>query len=475
MKKYIYIILVSIITFSCTEDFLEESDRDKVIPKTVEDYSQLLYGEAYINDNSIASVVRYMTDDVTSKTGKKGWFGVTDKRESVAGYYNWQAEPEYNYSVGIAEDKNWGDLYHSILICNIVLDVADASDGSEAEKSQLKAEAYFVRAFDYFLLVNLFGEPYVNGAEMGVPINDLIGMEDVRFTRSTTGEVYTRIKSDLDKAIELFGKVNSKPTIFKGNLKASLLLASRVALYTKDWKSTIEYADDLLKISPTLKNLDKDYVNNEPFINRKNPEILYTYGYYYDGAFSQSATYFFTYSDEIDQLLSTDGDIRSRAFFKIVTGYYGSTSLAKSDVADETGAYGYAFRTAEAYLNRAEAYAEMKNISGCINDLNYLRANRFSKSADVSATTPEEALELARIERRTELCFEGHRWFDLRRQGCPRIEHKFMIDYKNVGMHEVYVLNENDAAYTLPLPLAVSEIETTMKNIKRPVRNHINK
>ena len=126
-------------------------------------------------------------------------------------------------------------------------------------------------------------------------------------------------------------------------------------------------------------------------------------------------------------------------------------------------------------MNRAEAYAQQKNVSASIRDLNTLRENRFKTNSDVSATSPEKALELVRKERRVELCFEGHRWFDLRRQGCPRIEHEFMLDYEKAEEIEVYVLEENDVAYTLPLPLAVSEIETNMKNIKRPVRNFINK
>lgn len=476
MKKYIYIILIGILTLSCADDFLEECDKDKIIPKTVAEYSELLYGEAYLKDKMVGFYTRYMSDDIISG-GKKPKFSFikTDKRINVAGYYNWQPVPEYTTNYTINTDYDWYNLYHSILICNIVLDAVNNADGSDEEKYQLEAEARFVRAFDYFMLVNLYGEPYVDGSEMGVPINDLIGMEDIRFTRSSTGKVYSKIKTDLDRAISLFGKVSIEPSVFKGNLKASLLLASRVALYTKKWDDCIDYADELIKLSPTLYNLPEDYVAKTPFISRRNPEILYTYGDFFDGNLKQSVKYYFLHSPELYGLVNKFGDMRKSAFF-LTTGslWTGKTTVInKSDKPDLTGIYGYAFRTAEAYLNRAEAYAENGEILNCLKDLKTLRSNRFSIETEINASTKEEALSLARLERRIELCYEGHRWFDLRRQGCPRIEHKYMVECDPVT-YVTYVLEENDAAYTLPLPLAVSEMETKMKNINRSTRNPIN-
>ena len=49
-------------------------------------------------------------------------------------------------------------------------------------------------------------------------------------------------------------------------------------------------------------------------------------------------------------------------------------------------------------------------------------------------------------ERARELTFEGHRWFDLRRTTRPRIE-------KLLG-GKTYILEQDDARYTLPIPRA---------------------
>ena len=62
----------------------------------------------------------------------------------------------------------------------------------------------------------------------------------------------------------------------------------------------------------------------------------------------------------------------------------------------------------------------------------------------------EELLEQIRLERRKELCFEGHRWFDLRRYGMPKIKHVYK--YEPGGPTYEFVLEKEDPMYTLPFP-----------------------
>ena len=49
MKKYnLYLLLLIVILSSCS-DFLEESSQDLMIPKSVKDYKELLFGEILKN------------------------------------------------------------------------------------------------------------------------------------------------------------------------------------------------------------------------------------------------------------------------------------------------------------------------------------------------------------------------------------------------------------------------------------------
>ena len=110
-------------------------------------------------------------------------------------------------------------------------------------------------------------------------------------------------------------------------------------------------------------------------------------------------------------------------------------------------------RISEAYLNRAEAYvlSEQANKNTlALADLNELRSNRIVDYEDVTITDEAQLLDEIRTERYVELCFEGHRWFDLRRYGMPAIKH----DYKRYGKDAwmTYTLKEKDPLYTLPIP-----------------------
>ena len=86
-----------------------------------------------------------------------------------------------------------------------------------------------------------------------------------------------------------------------------------------------------------------------------------------------------------------------------------------------------------------------------IRALEKLRVKRFApedyQATNISGT--EELINFIRDERRRELCFEDHRWFDLRRWGMPEIQHTW---YPDEDTKIVYTLQKNDPGYTLPLP-----------------------
>ena len=53
-----------------------------------------------------------------------------------------------------------------------------------------------------------------------------------------------------------------------------------------------------------------------------------------------------------------------------------------------------------------------------------LRTKRMpAEYATVGINNADELVTFTREERRRELCFENHRWFDLRRYGMPEIKH----------------------------------------------------
>ena len=97
-----------------------------------------------------------------------------------------------------------GGPYAFIRECNIFLDNIDKGTLKEEQKTTMKGEVYFWRAWNYFNLVRFYG---------GVPIvltaqNAILGDTDPNQTdlivqRSSTADCIKQITSDLDKAISL--------------------------------------------------------------------------------------------------------------------------------------------------------------------------------------------------------------------------------------------------------------------------------
>jgi hypothetical protein len=72
-------------------------------------------------------------------------------------------------------------------------------------------------------------------------------------------------------------------------------------------------------------------------------------------------------------------------------------------------------RVAELYLIRAEARAEQNKLTEGLADLNVLRAARGVPA--VAAGTKQQLIDAILLERRLELAYEGHRFYDQKRRG----------------------------------------------------------
>jgi tetratricopeptide (TPR) repeat protein len=143
----------------------------------------------------------------------------------------------------------------------------------------------------------------------------------------------------------------------------------------------------------------------------------------------------------------------------------------------------FLLRLSEIYLNKAEALAALGRSEEAIASLQELRKRRFHPSA-LEPVSLEGAALVNRIreDRRLELCFESHRWFDLRRYGVNSqypfskpIRHRSIVytgnGYTENGYYELGPYEQDAAAYIVPI--ASDEVEFNkglITNEQRPVR-----
>jgi hypothetical protein len=121
-------------------------------------------------------------------------------------------------------------------------------------------------------------------------------------------------------------------------------------------------------------------------------------------------------------------------------------------------------RLSEVFLNRAESYARTAKPTEALNDLNEVRTNRGLTV--LSGISGAELVDSILVERRRELAFEGHRVFDLTRNGIS-----LQRNYCNQPT-EVTVTQcswpANDPKMIAPIPQAEIDANPSMKGQQNP-------
>ncbi|RAJ08253.1 SusD-like starch-binding protein associating with outer membrane [Chitinophaga skermanii] len=479
MKKIILIVMCAI-SFSSCKKFLAEYSQTDLVPKTTEDYAGILVTDGYPGQRILQAYVGLLSDDVECFFTPKGRVLVGN---AVRGSAAFQWQPDYVENIGEVEIKNninsWQTYYQGILGTNVAIQYMDGAIGPDDNKFQYKGEAYALRAYYYFQLVNLYGLPYNDkltspAKNPGVPLVLTANLSDEFIPRASVQEVYTQIERDLDSAIYCLNKGKKYNNKTRLSHVAAHLLASRVYLYEDKWEQSIAHADEVIKYHPTLMNLNTwdGYPDPEskPVTGLKNVETIWAFGMNQEQLPSLLVEPYGISTDLYNSF--ADNDLRKFIniaenfgplldIFGVVYSDMKNTISGSTTSSTVSAHFSTCFRSAEAYLNRAEAYIQLFKKgqadadNKALQSLNTLRQNRIDKySFQAWETAPADTLlKHCREERRRELFREeAHRWFDLRRYGMPSIRH---IYRPTETITEVYELKERDPQYVIPIPQAV--------------------
>ncbi|HSV87328.1 MAG TPA: RagB/SusD family nutrient uptake outer membrane protein [Bacteroidales bacterium] len=453
MKKNIFrIFLVSMFVFSltsCTE-WLHTEPRHAISD------------EAALNDMSgIESTVISMYDIVQSGNyyGRDmlvaGDVLADNAQISVTNTGRFLAHSTNVVGAGFGETVSvWRNAYRVINIANLILDaVGLVADGTPARINQATGEAHFMRGLAYFDLLRIYARNVNHpvGEPLGV-IHRLIpfrGFDEHTFgRRSTILEGYQLVESELLAAERLLNNTTHFP--YRVSQIAAQALLARLYLYWGRWADAIIYARRVRTAWATLAHAHPwlTPAANHRQIWSATPgtesiwELRYEAGERQDMDNSLQGILMITsppgnvgYGDVImraDFLAQFEpGDVRGT----IATHNGDPTGMIFRRLrGGETVHYTMKFngwrdpavpwwddveiiRTAEVQLTLAEALAHpgaAQNLAEARTELNLLRAARGlppTPAADAGL------LEAIIRERRVELVFEGHRWFDLTRLG----------------------------------------------------------
>lgn len=329
------------------------------------------------------------------------------------------------YNVQDADVENlWKTAYKAILGANNVINSVDSVAGDQEVKNVAKGEALFIRALAYSDLVNMFAKPYrnTNGSQAGVPLK--LKFELAQTSRSTVAQVYTQIIADLTESKKLLVNVGIKSKYRASQYAASALLA-RVYLAKGDDQAAITEATNVINAGFSLATpsdlaafystpgtqeeiFTLRYVGTAEDFGSDNIGKIYLKPGYGDVRVSP---------DLYNTVASTDNR-------KMFIGVFSDGSTGERTNLKFSGQDGIAgmhspkiLRLAEMYLIRAEAYAHLNQSANAISNLNILRAQRIMGGGQLSGIADKDVLDYVLAESRNEFMFEGHRYFDLLRNG----------------------------------------------------------
>lgn len=494
--------------------FLEPKSEDEFVPESVTSLDELLLYESYYrNGASLTPFFTLLSDDaaVVPFVGS-GDLLTPVHLTSLRSVYTWQPDA-YEVMDEDRVEEGYYDIYSAcykrILGCNAVLDYLPGVSGEEQDRIRVEAEACALRGFYYFHLVNCYGMPYnYNKESLGVPLHLHSAVSSTAIARNTVEEVYEQVLKDLKHAEQLYESL-PEDLQWKPNMRVSLpfvqQLLSRVYLYMEEWALASDYAGKVIRDSRfrlidrlEFPQADRSYFNFHSYVN---PEVIWPYGeasylYFFEAPYMLNVglggnVAFVVASTDLVYLLNRGpvvGDIRSKQYLiqdlrSVNSLPYSKFKLNESNLLPDlsSGYFARSFRLSEAYLNRAEAEGMLYWKEGgddhkteALRLFDELRARRMEHPEyvkdDMDARTPERLVNSIRNERRRELCFEDHRWFDLRRYGMPEIQH-IWYEGPNTSSAVRYTLKHNDPHYTLQIPTSVLLYNSLMEqNPKGPVR-----
>lgn len=449
MKKIIYMAvgLVAIVFSSCNDFLTADLKGDYTSDNyyTSAESATMAVNAVY---NSLYGSTLWIFGDVASDDAVKG--GNAGDQADINAINDFSASSDN----GVLSTY-WQASYETIARANNAINNISKMNFDASLKARLIGEAKFLRAYSYFNLVNIFGR---------VPLKT--SSDEINVPLSETSAIYSRIETDLKDAIDALPASYSadKGRVTKGAVYA---LLAKTDLYQKKYSDCVANIEALeaLKQYDLVKqyaNLFKSgaedsvevvfglrFINNSEVSLGNNLNVWFSPaiegGYYFDAP-TQSFVDAFTENTaagvvdpRLDASIGRDGKpwFNKTTFsssWSEATGYlvkkYNEDAVPGVAKAQSTVPY-HIIRYADVLLMKAEALEELggsDNLTKAASAVNRVRAR--AGLAATTATTQAALRTVIRNERRKELGFEFHRFFDLMRWGREAAENALGADLK---------------------------------------------
>lgn len=441
MKKYLFLPLIAIaaVVFDSCQKFLELEPESQGIAVNNTSSDSIFYKSASEAEAALAGAY----SDFKNEYYQLDYFvnGDAQSDDAYAGGdnpANFQIDDYKLDATNSNVSRDWRYLYSTIGKCNTVINNVRAVNDpalTADRKEEIVGEASFIRAYMYFQATQLWGDVPLQLKEVKtISAANLDEIYPQIFpARSPQAEVYAQIIADLETALSrVRTSAPHKGFVTKGAVNA-VLAKVYATQEPHDWNKVKEYCDAVIGGGYSLMPNYDDLWNNA---NENTAESIFEINY--DGGSTDGnwGTKIFRGldwkkfnlpSNDLVAAFDAENDQKRKnasITFQDVSGKWSDSHWPQTHYPfinkwhnfQEGSNQNYIFiRLADILLLKAEALNELGDQTGAAALVNQIRS-RVNLAATTAVSQADLRLAIEK-ERRLELAFEGHRWYDLKRTG----------------------------------------------------------
>jgi starch-binding outer membrane protein, SusD/RagB family len=483
IKKVFAVSLL--LTCNACSDFLEETPEGAYSSATfykTETHAFLAVNGIY-NTISFVSTdnVLWVFGDVVSDDAIKGGLAGDQSDIQFLEEFNYATSNSYLYKI-------WKRYYEGITRANYLLEYGPGISMDETLKQRILGEAKFLRAYLYFNLVNIFGE-------IPLKITPPLTEGDIYKPKSTVETIYTQIEQDLTEAAGVLDASYTGADVGRATQGAAYGLLAKAHLYQQEWQQALDAIEDLealglYSLEPVYKNnfLDSTQNNSESIfeiqhLSGQSPKLGSHLNQWLGPTKYKGYGFDVPVQDFVDEFESTElGVVDPRLDYTIgregtkwidgvdfnpawsATGYlqkkHEQSKSEEPNIGDASLNYVY-LRYADILLMKAEALNELNRPAEALAPLNEVRKRAresYLNDEDLPGygVVPDGLLpditnigqsglrDAIRHERRVELGFEFHRYFDLMRYGAAVAEEALAETNFSYDQHRYFSIPQSE-------------------------------
>lgn len=226
MKNILILFILAGVAFSCS-DFLEEDLSAQITPE-----SGALSNESGLTA-ALVGTYAPLTDTWASGLGNASTQAILMGSDDLTTHKASNKAPFREFDQFKVTNTNgrlpfvWRGAYKSIQGANNIIANYEKATGNPSVIKQIAGEAFFMRAYNYFWIVRLWGKAPI------VLETHEFKEEVLSVSKNTEAEIYQQIISDLNMSISLMG--NTKPSPGRVNIGTAKAILAEVYLHMAGW------------------------------------------------------------------------------------------------------------------------------------------------------------------------------------------------------------------------------------------------